>query len=461
MSAVVPDRPDQEVSEPSLLFRLAISALLVLALSLGLIGFAVDHAFRAAERTALQERLDSNLFIVLAGLEVGPGGDVQWTGNLGESLLAQPGSGIYAGAFTEQASWLSPSTIDAPVDRLLQLPDLARGAQSIMEPGENDDFFVYQMGFGWETEAGEIIDLNVWAAEDRLRTEQTAAAFRGDLWRWLLLAGAVMLMAQLVMMALPIRVLRKVAGEVRAVESGRQQRLTGQYPRELKPLTDNLNALMETERANTQQYQSALGDLAHSLKTPLAVINAQLDDMPRSNAMEIRQTVTEMQHRIRHELDRAARSGRRTMLPMLEIKPVAQRMIESLRKLYPNQSFQLECPADLVANVAERDLIEVIGNLLDNAAKYSGGLAILRLHSAPAGPRRNGLCLIVDDDGPGLVQEEFERMLQRGIRGDQRSEGQGLGLAIVERIVSSYQGRIEAQNSPLGGLRVIAEFRPE
>ena len=449
------------VAEPSLLFRLAVSAVIVLTLSLGLIGLVVDQAFRAAERTALQERLDSNLFIVLAGLEVDASGTVQWTGNLGQSLLAQPGSGIYAGAFTEQTSWLSPSTINVPVDRLMDLPDLSRGAQSTIEPSQDDDFFVYQMGFGWETEAGQIIDLNVWAAEDRMRMEQTAAAFRGDLWRWLLLAGCVMLLAQLAMMALPIRVLRKVANEVRAVESGAQQRLSGQYPRELKPLTDNLNALMQTERANTEQYQSALGDLAHSLKTPLAVINAQLDDIDRNDAFIIRQTVNQMQHRIRHELDRAARSGRRTMLPMLEVRPVALRMIESLQKLYPDHAFRLECPQGLSANVAERDLIELIGNLLENAAKYSNGAAILHLQSASAGPRRNGLCLIVDDDGPGLVPSEFERMLQRGIRGDQRSEGQGLGLAIVERIVSSYQGTIVAKDSPLGGLRVIAELHPE
>lgn len=461
MSNNEPSQIAQTASEPSLLFRLAVSALIVLSLSLGLIGFVVDHAFRAAERTALQERLDSNLFIVLAGLEVDASGNVQWTGNLGQSLLAQPGSGIYAGAFTEQSSWLSPSTINVSIDRLMDLPDLARGAQSTAEPGEDNGFFIYQMGFGWETEAGEIIDLNVWAAEDRIRLEQTASAFRGDLWRWLLLAGIVMLLAQLAMMALPMRVLRKVAGEVRAVEAGRQQRLKGQYPRELKPLTDNLNALMETERANTEQYQSALGDLAHSLKTPLAVINARLDDMDRDDAVTIRQTVNQMQHRIRHELDRAARSGRRTMLPMLEIRPVALRMIESLQKLYPDHTFHLECPEDLRANVAERDLIEIIGNLLENAAKYSDGTAILRLHSAQAGPRRNGLCLIVDDDGPGLMPAEFDRMLQRGIRGDQRSEGQGLGLAIVERIVSSYQGTITAKDSPLGGLRVIVELRPE
>ncbi|MEM7055219.1 MAG: hypothetical protein AAF446_11860 [Pseudomonadota bacterium] len=264
MVSVEPARPIQSGSGPSLLFRLTISALIVLTLSLGLIGFTVDHAFRATERTALQERLDANLFIVLAGLEITANGTVQWTGNLGESLLGQPASGMYAGAFTEQSSWLSPSTINASIDGLTELPDLARGVQSATEPSEDEYFFVYQMGFGWETEAGEIIDLNVWAAEDRSRLEQTSTAFRGNLWRWLMLAGAVLLLAQLVMMSLPIRVLRKVAAEVRAVESGKRQRLTDHYPRELKPLTDNLNALMETERANTEQYELALGDLAHS-----------------------------------------------------------------------------------------------------------------------------------------------------------------------------------------------------
>ena len=149
------------------------------------------------------------------------------------------------------------------------------------------------------------------------------------------------------------------------------------------------------------------------------------------------------------------------MLPVLEIKPIALRMMDSLQKLYPDQSFELECTEPLSANVAERDVIEIIGNLLENAAKYSAGVCVLRLQPAPAGPRRNGLRIIVDDDGPGLAQSEFERMLQRGMRGDQRAEGQGLGLAIVQRIVSSYQGSIEADRSPLGGLRVVVVLQPE
>ena len=441
--------------------RLSVYALIVLTLSLGLIGFTVDQAFRAAERTALQERLDSNLFIVLAGLEVDTDAGVRWTGNLGQSLLAQPGSGLYAGAFTEHSAWLSPSTLNAGIDGLSELPSLERGAESSSEPDESEDYFVYQMGFGWETQDGDIIDLNVWAAEDRQRIEQASAAFRANLWRWLVLAGAVLLLAQLIMMSLPIRVLRKVAVEVRALESGEQQRLHGQYPRELKPLTDNLNALMETERDNTEQYQRALGDLAHSLKTPLAVINARLDELDTQQAEPIRQTVVEMQHRIRYELDQAARSGRRTMVPSLVIHPLAQRVVESFGKLYPDHSFQFECPEDLHANVTERDLLELIGNLLENAAKYAHGQVELKLKSVPTASRRSGLRVVVDDNGRGLSAGEFERLLQRGLRGDQRAEGQGLGLAIVERIVSSYQGTIEAAKSPLGGLRVIAELRPE
>ena len=446
---------------PSLLLRLAATAVMVITLSLGLIGFAVDQAFRAAERTSLQERLDSNLFILLAGLEVGSDGSVVWNGNLGESLLAQPASGLYAGAFTSQSAWLSPSTLNVSIDRLTERDSLARGEELKIEPDQDDDYFIYQRGFGWETETGEVVELNVWAAEDRIRTEQTAAAFRGDLWRWLVIAGGVMLIAQLVMLSFPIHVLRKVAHEVRSIESGNRERLSGQYPRELKPLTDNLNALMQTERANTEQYQSALGDLAHSLKTPLAVINTQLDDLDAQSADPIRQTVTEMQRRIRHELDRAARSGRRTMLPLLQVRSVVQRVIESLQKLYPDHAFRLECPQDLSANIAERDLIELVGNLFENAAKYSNGESSLTIKPAPAGPRRMGLDLIFDDDGPGISKDAFENLLQRGIRGDERAEGQGLGLAIVDRIIASYQGSIDAETSPLGGLRLVVTLRPE
>lgn len=443
---------------PSLLFRLSLSALLVVLLAMALIGLSVDRAYRSAEQTALRERLESAVFAVLAGLEVDPGGLLAWEGAPTETRLTRPQSGLYAGVFSAEDAWFSPSSIG--IDVAVAEQAVPRGGDRFEAPSQSMPWYVYRIGLGWETAAGEIVDLSVWAAEDPVRIEQSMASFRGDLWRWLGLAALVLLIAQLVLLLQPLQVLRRVAGEVRDIESGRRDQLSGRYPRELTPLTENLNALLTTERANVEQYHRALGDLAHSLKTPLAVIHSQLDAGAPPGTEELRDTIDQMQRRVRAELDRAASSGRRTMLPPLAVAGPLERVARTLRKLYPDVRFETRASPLLEANIAERDLLEVLGNLLENAAKYGGGR--VEVHAEPHSPtaRRSGLRLTVDDDGPGLDADNFIAMLQRGVRGDERGEGQGLGLSIVHRIVESYHGAMRSMTSPLGGLRVEVELKP-
>ncbi|MDT8410635.1 MAG: ATP-binding protein [Wenzhouxiangellaceae bacterium] len=443
---------------PSLLLRLALSALIILVLSLGLIGLAVERAFRASEHMALQERLESASFAVIAGLEVEPNGALDWAGPPTDSLLTQPESGLYAGVVTANDAWQSPSTLG--VELTLDHELLPRGSSRWQEPREQQPWHVYRLGLGWELPNGEVIDLTVWVAEDRRRLDQAVASFRGDLWRWLLLAAMVMLVAQMIMLSQPLLVLRRVGTELRDVEAGRREHLQGRYPRELTPLTENLNALLKTERANAEQYSRALGDLAHSLKTPLAVLNAQLEAGNSIGKAELREAVDQMQARIRSELDRAARSGRRTMLPPLEVAPVVERVARTLGKLYPDMNFETSVEPALRANIAERDLLEILGNLLENAAKYGRKRVRVEVEVHSSSARRSGLRIVIDDDGPGLDRQRFGQMLQRGVRGDEMAEGQGLGLSIVQRIVESYHGVMRAGTSPLGGLRVETELKP-
>jgi len=443
---------------PSLLLRLSLSALVVVLLALGLIGLSVDRAFRAAEQTALRERLESAVFAVLAGLEVESGGGLTWEGAPADSRLTQPQSGLYAGVYSAGDAWYSPSSIGIEVPVAQQ--SVPRGGERFETPEGDLPWYVYRIGLGWETSEGEIVNLSVWAAEEPARIEQSVASFRGDLWRWLALAALVLLIAQLVLLFQPLQILRRVAGEVGEVEAGKRGGLTGRYPRELMPLTENLNALLATERANAEQYSRALGDLAHSLKTPLAVINSQLDAGQPIGQAELRDTVAQMQARIRSELDRAARSGRRTMLPSVSVAPIAERVARSLGKLYPKVHFETRASSSLRANVAERDLLEILGNLMENAAKYGGSRVQVAFETHSSSGRRRGLRIIVDDDGPGLDEARFGEMLKRGVRGDEIAEGQGLGLSIVQRIVDSYHGEIRASDSPQGGLRVELDLKP-
>jgi len=447
------------IKPPSLLLRLSLSALGVVLVALGVIGFAVDRAFLAAEHVAMRERLEGAALAVLAGLDVDEDGEIEWTGAPADSQLTRPQSGLYAGVIGPENWWYSPSTLG------VELPSfdraIARGEQRWTTPDEQTPWHAYRMGLGWEVSEGRIIDLEIWTAEDPARIAASMASFRGDLWRWLGLAALVLALAELALLAQPVLVLRRVAGEVRQIEQGRRERISGQYPRELTPLTENLNALLTTERANAELYSQALGDLAHSLKTPLAVLNSQAERAEAIDPAELRETIAQMQVRIRAELERASRSARRTMLAPLDVAPVAGRVVRGLRKLYPGTRFDLECPDDLNASVEERDLMELLGNLLENAAKYGHGRVRLTLGPERGRARRPGLALTVEDNGEGLDPERFGELLARGVRGDERVEGQGLGLAIVRRIVDSYHGEIEAGVASGGGLRITIRLRPE
>ena len=203
---------------PSLLIRLSLSALLVVLLAMILIGLSVDRAYRAAEQTALRERLEAAVFAVLAGLEVDSAGRLAWEGAPADSRLTQPQSGLYAGVFSGDEAWFSPSSIgvEIPVSRRV----VPRGGERFETPSVELPWYVYRIGLGWETANGEIVDLSVWAAEDPARIEQSLASFRGDLWRWLGLAALVLLIAQLVLLFQPLQILRRVAAEVREIESG-------------------------------------------------------------------------------------------------------------------------------------------------------------------------------------------------------------------------------------------------
>lgn len=443
---------------PSLRLRLLIVAAAVLLLALALVGAAMDRAYRAAELTALTERLESAIYLVLASLEFDASGAPAVDEGLADARLESPGSGLYAGVVTRAGEWHSPSLLG--VDEPPTPGVLGRGIRVLAEPAAAESWFRMDMGVGWERADGGIIDLTVWAAEDPQRFTSAVRSFRAGLWRWLALAAGLVILAQALILVVALRPLHQVAREVSAVESGRQAELGGDYPRELQPLTVNLNALLSSERANVEQYQRALADLAHSLRTPLAVLRARLEEKSAPERDQLLAAVADLQHLVRHQLDRAARSARRTMHPPLAVEPVLARIAASIEKLYPDAGVELRVQPGLHAHIAERDLLEVAGNLVENAAKYGEGRIRVSAESGPPGRRHAGFALEVADDGPGIELDRFAELLQRGVRGDERREGYGLGLAIVQQIVDAYGGRLELKPSDLGGAQIRVILPP-
>jgi two-component system, OmpR family, sensor histidine kinase PhoQ len=441
----------------SLLARLLLGAGLALLLALALVGLAVDRAFQGAAEAAMKERLEAVVYLILTTVEVDSEGEPTVTETLAEPRLNQPGSGLSGGAITPHGSWESPSLYGVtpkPSARVIE-----RGRELFRGTETGGTWNVFAIGLGWEQPDGEIVDLTIWAAEDPNRQAMTLAGFRRDLWQWLGLAAALIIAAQFVILVLLLRPLRQVAHEVREVEAGERDAITGRYPRELMPLTGNLNALLASERNNARRYRQALSDLAHALKTPVAVLRARLESSRHPESTDLAESLVEMEQLIRRQLERAARSTRQTIHKPVAVVPILSRLADSLMRLHAADGLQVDVDGDdsVQVRMDERDLWELCGNLMENAAKYGRGRMRVSASARQTGSRRQGVEILVEDNGPGITDDELPEFLERGRRGDERRDGQGLGLSICRELVEDRGGRMELAESALGGaaIRVI------
>jgi two-component system sensor histidine kinase PhoQ len=248
--------------------------------------------------------------------------------------------------------------------------------------------------------------------------------------------------------------LRRMEREIRAVEEGRNDSLSRGYPRELSGVATNLNALLVGERKRVTRYRDTLGNLAHSLKTPLAVMRSSL---PGGGAdAPLGAEIDRMRDIIEHQLKRAAASGGALLgQAPVEVAQVAADLRGALLRVYADKDLAIELAVAPTAQfVGDRgDLVELLGNLLDNACKWCRSRVRLSAAAdAAAGPRER-LSLVIEDDGPGISAEDRARVLRRGERADESVPGHGLGLAMVHDTVDLYGGRLAIDTSAMGGAR--------
>ena len=444
-----PDEANRSRRPYSLRTRLILLATVILALALGLVGIALNTANYRGAISSLQIRMESYVYQVLGAMEVGPSGELT-VEDLADPRLNQPGSGHYLVVKGQNTDWHSASELGIT---LPEAPVLDTGESSFIQPEARDDYFVYAYGIGWQMpdDSIEPFTVSVWVQASELRSQ--TAAFRLGLWQSLGTAGAILLLAQLLILFLVFRPLGRVARDVARVESGRSPCLEGDYPQELEPLARNVNRLLQTEKSNQERIRNALDSLAHSLKTPLAVIQAALPLHGGKEEAAMQNAVDEIQHLVATRLQRAGSSTRRTMAEPVAVEPQLLRIIESLSKVYSHKMIEPELIMEdnLVFYGEKRDLLELMGNLADNAYKYGDGKVRISAGAEGAGQLRPGLWLRVEDDGPGIDEGSWNRLLKRGARGDEGVEGHGLGLAIVLELVSAYGGDIEIGRSSMGG----------
>jgi len=439
----------------SLRARLIVAASVVLAVFILMAGFALDEAFYESAESSLREYLNTQLTLLLASTEVENPDDVDMASRLLETKFSLPSSGLYAIIVNQKGKvvWKSLSTVSVKIPKPLILPV---GEQQLNRVAlGKEEFFVKSYGINWFTEKQQVqLTFNV--ITDLAAFNQQISDYRATLWGWLISLATILLLVQIAILVWGLKPLRRVIAELNAIESGKQDRIKQTYPTEILRLTDNINGLLEHEHTQQTRYRNALADLAHSLKTPLAVLGSGLDDIGTEKSREtVNEQLQRMNHIISHQLTRAAMVGTSPIHKRLAIEPLIAKLGRALSKVYQDKNirFDIHIPADLKLRVDEGDFMEVIGNIMENACKFC------RQQVHISSVVHNGRARItIADDGPGIEQSQVELILQRGGRVDQAIPGQGIGLSVVVDIVEAYKGTLSVTRSDLGGAAITVDF---
>ena len=300
------------------------------------------------------------------------------------------------------------------------------------------------------------------AAEDRSPIDADAGRFGRITALALLLLGGGLIFAVVVQVRVGLAPLFQLRREVASVRRGRAERLTRTYPEELEPLALELNALLAHNQEVVERQRTHVGNLAHALKTPLSVMLTEASQQPAPRAPgSLAEVVTRqadvMREQVDHHLRRARAAARsQTSGERTPVEPILDELAVTLERIFQDKGVEIDwrCPEDLSFQGEKQDLMELAGNVMENAGKWCKGK--IRAEATPTTAER--WTLIVDDDGPGLPPERWVDALKRGQRMDEHTPGSGLGLSIVDELARAYGGSVTLGESPLGGLRVCLDL---
>ena len=439
----------------SIRVRLVWGAALMLLTFLAGAGWAVQQAHDDSARIARFARLQATVYLLVAGAELDTHNALVMPAALAEPRLSMPASGLYASIAQADGGtpWQSPSVLSVGLPFQRNVPT-GLWRYEVLQAADADAgkfFLAASYGVKWaDTDRSTSLVFSV--LEDKAEFDREMASFGQTLWRWLGATGMLLLLTQTLLLGWGLAPLQQVKKELLRIKNGEQTRVQGRYPSEIAGLTDNLNTLIDQERARQTRYKEALDDLAHSLKTPLAVLRAALNDAstgPTPMAQQVGLQVSRMDDIVRHQLGRAGASGAARFAPALALAPVLCRVRDSLAKVYADKAlaFTTDCAPELSWRLDEGDAFEMLGNLLDNAAKWAKSNVTAQIW-------RDADCLLirVTDDGAGFGN--LESGLQRRVRLDEQVPGHGIGLAVVRDLVVSHQGEIRLSNTDAGGAQV-------
>ena len=453
----------------SLNLRVLIAASAVLSSFFGLAGMTLDRIYRDNVERAMEERLQEHIYVLIAAAELDENGVLKMPVELTDKRFSDPDSGLYASVIRNDLGWHwnSVSMRDIAIPFNAKLARLERSARKITE-ASGRQLYLFSYGVEWSDSPDPDQAYTFSVAEDLKQFNAENAAFKRTLWVSLGGVALLLLAVQGTILRWGLSPLRQAADELLAIEVGKQPRLQGDYPRELQTLTGNINALLSHQQEHLERYRHTLADLAHSLKTPLAILRSSVESQGGSSGnstsdlgVVVKEQVDRMNQITSYQLHRAATSGRTVLSAPVKVQQLAGKVISGLKKVYADKNVDVVCaiPETAMFYGDEGDLMEIVGNLVDNAFKWCKGRVSV-VAETKAGPRPGqwDLFLRVEDDGLGVKPEMVSYVMQRGRRADSGIAGHGIGLSIVRDIVQVYGGALEIGISRWGGASINIWF---
>lgn len=450
----------------SLAARLALGAIAWSLLILLVGGVVLSNQYRDSAMRGLDADLQVVLYSLIAATDVGPDGALALEQTPNDTRFQTPSSGRYW-----QIAMLTDADKPRPLLQSASLWDEASlpwpdGGAAALGVDRGKTHFSNVVGpFDQRVRlAAQVVSLpgadqpvTFFAAADRKPALEDAARFTTTLVIALVVLAAGLIAMVLLQVGVGLAPLNRLRTDVADVRRGKSARLEGEYPTEVAPLTDELNALLDHNRAVVERARTHVGNLAHALKTPISVLLNEARGQSGPLAELVTRQTDAMSRNVDHYLQRAQAAARaETVGARSEVRPVLDDIARTLTRLYGRDrdiDIDVQPGPSPVFRGERQDLEEMAGNLMENACKYGGGAVRVSLREPAVGAQR--LEIVIEDDGPGLPADARDFALKRGVRLDETAPGQGLGLSIVAELARLYGGELILSDSDLGGLAAV------
>jgi signal transduction histidine kinase len=447
----------------SLTARVLLLATLWSALGLVTIAVAISALYRQGVERGFNNLLRAQLYNVVNSVSIGDGDSLAGSPALGDLRFSQPATGWY---------WLVEplgNYATAPLaSASLGVANLAVPDVEVTPFDQNYERY-YEMTdeVGNQIRVAEtevVLDDQGRAARFRVSgnlqvIEDEITFFTSRLYTALAVVGIGGLIVNGLAILYGLKPLDRARRALERIRRGEAERIEGEFPSEILPLANEINALIDSNRRIVERARMQVGNLAHSLKTPIAVLLNEGRTLDKNHAEVIASQAEAMQAQVSSYLNRARIAAQRdSVLARTEAQPVLERIVRVMRKLNTEVAFELDVAPDLTFAMEQQDVEEVVGNLLENAARFARTKVVTRAVMTTreddlTDGRRGWIEVVVEDDGPGLAPEQIGEALKRGRRLDESKPGTGLGLSIVKEISGEYQGTFGLSRAGIGGLR--------